>query len=360
MLAKRIGRSWNLTLVAMAAFLTSHAVLQNVEAAGMDDVNFSKTGPCTTTQKTATFPVPKDLQQGLGSSLPIFLTIPSNCGDPSLEAPFPLLVFYNGFQLQAKYYNRIVQHAASWGYVVLQYNLPAFSLSPAIWEVKAFTPLLQWVDAQSKNSSSPIYGRVDVSKVVLSGHSRGGKIAALNYGDNPSKVAAAYLVDPIDSSTFSPVSKQNPSGVEAVRGKPIAVEGAGIRSSCNPTEGNYQKFYAAGKAGSWKYEIPKASHSTFSDGGAILNSAQDLLCGKGGITRAAAANLTATPMLAWFYKNLEERKNSGGDVASIDPMAVFYAWVERKEAEGIVKFDIKKTPAASTAKEAEVAFDAVI
>lgn len=355
MIVKRIYRSWNLKFVAMATLIHSHAVLQSTQAAGIgfDNVNFSDEGPCSSLQTTAKFPVPKELQQGLGKTLPIIFTIPTRCGtDPSSpSSPFPLLIFYNGFQLQAKYYRRIVAHAASWGYVVLQYNLPRFSLTPAILELEAFNPLLQWVDKQTKNKTSPIYGRADMSKVVLSGHSRGGKLAALNYGNNPTKVAAAWLVDPIDSSTFSPISPENPSGVEAIRGKEIGVEGAGIRSSCNPTEGNYQKFYAAGNAGSWKYEIPKASHSTFSDGGFVLNTAQDFLCGKGGITRATAANLTATPMLAWFYKQIEKLTNSGGDVASIDPLAVFYAWVERNEAKSIVKFVIKKTPAAKEAKE---------
>jgi pimeloyl-ACP methyl ester carboxylesterase len=333
------------------ALINSNAVLQG-EALGMSDVDFSKPGPCTWTTKNATFPVPKELQKGLGKTLPVFFTIPTGCRDGTttgVQSPFPLLIFYNGFQLQASYYTRIVKHAASWGYVVMQYNLPMFSLSPAIYEVKAFNPLLQW--AQSLGIT-----QID-TKVVLAGHSRGGKLAALNYGNNPTKVAAAWLIDPIDSSTFSQISAENPSGVEAVRGKLIGVEGAGIRSSCNPTQGNYQKFYAAGKAGSWKYEIPKASHSTFSDSGTILNIAQDALCGKGGITRAQAANLTATPMLAWFYKNLEK---PGTDMASVDPLAVFYAWVERKEAEGVVKFIIKKTPAAKTVKEAAVEHDAAV
>lgn len=343
--------------MAMATLIYSHAVLQ-AAGMGIDNVNFSKEGPCSSLQTTTTFPVPKDLQQGLGKTLPIFLTIPTKCAtedSSSPSSPFPLLIFYNGFQLQAKYYRRIVKHAASWGYVVLQYNLPQFSLAPAILEVEAFNPILGWVDEQNKNKTSPLYGRVDVSKVVLSGHSRGGKIAALNYGNNPTQVAGAWLVDPIDSSTFSPISPKNPSGVEAVRGKEIGVEGAGIRSSCNPTEGNYDKFYRAGKAGSWKYEIPKASHSTFSDGGVVLNTAQDLLCGKGGITRATAANLTATPMLAWFYKQLEKRNDTGGDLVSIDPLAVFYAWVERKEAEGMVTFAIKKTPAAQSVEKRQKA-----
>jgi len=354
MIVKRIYRSWNLTFVAMAALIHSHAV-QDAQAAAMDSFNFSKEGPCSSVQKTAVFPVPKELQQGLGKTLPIFYTIPTKCENDSLSpsSPFPLLIFYNGFQLQAEYYRRIVEHAASWGYVVLQYNLPRLRLPPAIVEVEAFNPLLRWVDEQTKFKSSPIYGRADVSKVVLSGHSRGGKIAALNYGNNPGKVAAAWLVDPIDSSGFAPISPENPSGVEAVRGKEIGVEGAGIRSSCNPTEGNYQKFYNAGKSGSWKYLIPEASHSTFSDGGVVLNAAQDLVCGKGGITRATAANLTATPMLAWFYKQLEKLNDAGGDFISIDRLTVFYAWVERKEAEGLIKFTIKKTLAAQT-KEAIV------
>ena len=59
-------------------------------------------------------------------------------------------------------------------------------------------------------------------------------------------------------------------------------------------------------------------------------------------------------MLAWFYKNLEERNSN---ISGVDPLTVYYAWVERKEAEGRVKFEIKKPAAAREGDAAGAAED---
>lgn len=49
-----------------------------------------------------------------------------------------------------------------------------------------------------------------------------------------------------------------------------------------------------------------AAHAQFADAGCVANAAADLLCGRGrGVTRRAVAELTATPMLAWLWQQLE-------------------------------------------------------
>lgn len=337
------------SLPVVLGLMSLHAVCSN--AADSEDANFSKQGPCSVAQKELRFPVPKELQS-LGSTLPVFFTFPSNCPQPNLlelKPPYPLLIFYNGFQLRASFYSRIAKRAASWGYVVMQYNLKLFSMPSARVETQAYAPMVEWVKAEASNKQSPLYGLVDTSRVVVAGHSRGGKLAALILGGNKD-VKAGWLVDPIDASQYAPISKDNPSGAEAIRksGKAVGVTGAGVKSSCNPPDGNYTSFYGDGAVDSWLEFIPKASHATFSDAGAVLNAAQDVLCGRGGISRATAADITATPMLAWFYKALNETSVGAGG-AGADPLASFYHWVERKEAEGVLKFDVKEGKQSSSA-----------
>lgn len=56
---------------------------------------------------------------------------------------------------------------------------------------------------------------------------------------------------------------------------------------------------------SWLAVIPGASHSTFMDAGCLLNPGLDLVCGRGKLGRRDVADLTATPMLAWLYYQLQ-------------------------------------------------------
>ena len=309
------------------------AMMCSNNAVEAKDVDFAEQGPCSTMQKQLKFPVPKNLQS-LGSTLPVFFTFPSDCPQPNplgVKPPYPLLIFYNGFQMRASFYDRIVKRAASWGYVVMQYNLQLFSMPPAALEAQAYAPLVDWVKTQAANTKSPLYGLVDTSQVVVGGHSRGGKLAALVLGGNKD-VTSGWLLDPIDASQYAPISKENPSGAEAIRksGKSVGISAAGVKSGCNPPEGNYTFFFEAGAPGSWLEFIPKASHASVSDAGIALNAVQDMLCGKGGVNRATIAELSATPMLAWFYKTLHNNNIINNTIASPDPLASFYHWMERK------------------------------
>jgi hypothetical protein len=53
-------------------------------------------------------------------------------------------------------------------------------------------------------------------------------------------VKAAYLIDPVDNTTYTPESTDYPSAVRALRelGKAVAITGAGIVGRCNPNGSN--------------------------------------------------------------------------------------------------------------------------
>ena len=56
------------------------------------------------------------------------------------------------------------------------------------------------------------------------------------------RVNAAYLVDPVDNTKYSPEGEEYPSGVKALKrvGKPVGITGAGIMGRCNPEGSNYK------------------------------------------------------------------------------------------------------------------------
>lgn len=72
---------------------------------------------------------------------------------------------------------------------------------------------------------------------------------------------------------------------------------------CRPS---LQSFWAAAAPGSWLGVLPGAAHAQFLDAGWLLNRAFDALCGRGTDRRSDVAQLTATPMLAWLYQELQQ------------------------------------------------------
>lgn len=83
----------------------------------------------------------------------------------------------------------------------------------------------------------------------------------------------------------------------------------------------------------------------------MTNAAADLLCGKGGDSRRQVAELTATPMLAWLWSQLQgqaaQRQPDGhteaddADGANPSPLPAFFAWVARQQAAARLQFEVK-------------------
>lgn len=247
------------------------------------------------------------VRRASGGSFTVYIKYPKDVDQGNTGVALPVVVFFNGFQSRYSWYSRMLQGVASWGFVAVQYQLPALSLINVKDELdRYYDPLMRWIEA-SDGLVGEVPGMDAVEAVVSAGHSRGGKVASLVFTltDYSYPIQAAWLIDPVDSSMFAPISENNPSAVASLRksGKKIGVAGASVLSSCNPVEGNYEKFFAAGAAGSWEIVMNGTSHSQFADGGAATNAVQDGLCGRGNATRAYIADTMATSMLSWFVDN---------------------------------------------------------
>jgi hypothetical protein len=317
-----------------------------------DPPDYSEQGPYDVAAVRVPFDVPEAQKNDLGRTLPLELHLPV-----ASAAPAPLLVFFTGFSLRCSDYKATITHAASWGYATACYNLPRFHHIASATERDIFPSLVTFLRNQSSVEGSPLHGVVDQSSPVLvAGHSRGGKVAGLAFASHPSIATAAWLIDPVDSSQFSPITEEDPSAVEAVRSakKRVGVVGAGITRpflgpSCNPPDGNYMKFYETASPGSWQVFVPGASHTTFESAGPIVDAAQDLLCGFGRISRPVAAGLSAVPMLYWFERELRgQMVSESGERASVSGSgngalpSAFAAWVRDRQAQGLLKFFEKR------------------
>lgn len=171
-------------------------------ALALENFQFAQEGPYETT----TFQDDLELERGgpLEGNLALTITVPvvEGGGDASSQAEdaFPVIFFYSGFQASASWYKEIVDRISSWGYIIVQYDTPLFSLPSSRAEVEIFPQLVSWVEQHLK---SRFAGGIDLDSIATVGHSRGGKIAALIYANN-TNVKTAWLIDPVVSPCVGP------------------------------------------------------------------------------------------------------------------------------------------------------------
>ena len=200
-------------------------------------------------------------------------------------------------------YRSYATHLASWGYAVLQYDLATgVNLTPDAIEVGFLPSLVAWAVAAAAGEGSSLD---TADRLVVAGHSRGGKLAALQFCSPPAglSIAAAGLIDPVDSTVFSPESPPYPSAIACFKARdpgPVSLMGAGIVGACNPPGANYPDWAAVVEAPpSWTARILKAAHGTFVYS-KPLDVAVDAVCVPGGVSHEVAATTAAAQLTAWF------------------------------------------------------------
>ncbi|KAG2454838.1 hypothetical protein HYH02_000670 [Chlamydomonas schloesseri] len=250
---------------------------------------------------------------------------------------YPVVVMFNGFQAKASWYRGIVDHVSSWGYTVIQYtNTGLFPIVVDRVELTYLEPLLTWLKGQSGDTRSPLYGRADVSRLGTMGHSRGGKLAALQCAGR-SNVSGCVLFDPVDGSPMTPESADYPSATKALSaaGRAAGLVGAAITGSCNPVGQNYPKFWGALAPGSWQMVINQAGHMQFArTGNPFLDWSLDQLCGRGTMMSSDVITYSAAFTVSWFEGIFRPTTSQTG-------IANFKTWASSQVAAKTITFDVK-------------------
>lgn len=187
---------------------------------------------------------------------------------PKTGGPQPIIVFAHGFQLAPSQYESHLKRLASFGYVALTVDYDASlagSDNPA--QAKELIAGIDWAKSDAK-----VGPHADTTKVGMSGHSLGGKLALLAATLDP-RVKAAIVLDPVDgggpTGCNEPkcVTVANKLGALAI---PTAflgetLDSQGVGQACAPTTLNFMSFYAKAKAPVLAVTIAGASHMSFID-----------------------------------------------------------------------------------------------
>ena len=224
---------------------------------------------------------------------------------PSAPGPFPLVVFGHGFFLPPAQYVGYLKRLASFGYVALTVDFPNAVPNDNPKQAKDLLGGIDWAKADAA-----VGPKVDASRVGMSGHSLGGKLALLGATMDP-RVKASFVLDPVDSGpNCSPPSCAVVKSLLPTLSIPTGFIGETTDAACAPTADNFTTFYAQAKSPSIEVTATGASHMSFLDNVATCGLACSV-CGSATAPNAQVNGMARAFMVAFYERHL--RANAAYD-----------------------------------------------
>lgn len=241
------------------------------------------------------------------------LAVTGGSGDFSVDAylpiansPRPVVVFSPGLQQPAAAYAVYGHRLASYGIACFIRDDPGVAvLTPDVVSDIAYF-LTSWLPAQPIG----LKGQLDLTKVGVCGHSRGGK-ASLIAAEVPllGKVRGWFGLDPVDAS-FNDADVQGRDKIGDV-GVPIAMLGAEVSGACSPAEDNYAMLFGFSKSPAVALTAIGAGHTHFEQ------QDQCVMCGMctpdGPADKAVVLALAVRYVTAFFARELLADTHVGAD-----------------------------------------------
>jgi len=183
--------------------------------------------------------------------IPILIAAPKDAGT------YPVAVLLHGFFLQNSFYEQLLRHVASFGFVMVapQFRTSLVSSGDAD-DIAAAARVADWLPG-GLLPALPAGVEADLSKRALAGHSRGGHTAfalALGHAETALKFSALIGIDPVAgtgrSSQLPPaILTFKPSSLDVAM--PVMVVGTGLGGGganvlfppCAPVEVSHAEFY---------------------------------------------------------------------------------------------------------------------
>jgi hypothetical protein len=212
---------------------------------------------------------------------------------PSTPGLHPVVTVNAGTQQVNAAYTIYGKRLASYGIIALtQDDEGALAPTPNVVDDVTYV-ITTYVPANLAASA-------DMTRVGLSGHSRGGK-ATLLAAENAlkGKVKAWFGLDPVDVDFLgTPGALPNIGTI----GIPLGFAGATVSSNCSPANANYQVYYGAAAPPDVAVSIEGAGHFDFLDQSQAV--AESYCTPEGTVDGTLALDTAAHYLMAFFAREL--------------------------------------------------------
>ncbi|MBP5202696.1 hypothetical protein J6Z39_02525 [bacterium] len=180
----------------------------------------------------------------------------------------PVIHFQHGYQLKYTYYDDVLTHLASHGFIVVssQSDHKLVGGDTSIQEAVKVAEFIAFVKANIADSLPNI--EVDVENFGVAGHSRGGKVTNRVLNSDPEIAKGFFGLDPVDTQpplTNDPLSMSEPvqfQGPSMFLGAEKGPEGL---QACAPSGENSVNFYAGFPHPSWHVIVTGVGHMDMLD-----------------------------------------------------------------------------------------------
>lgn len=229
---------------------------------------------------------------------------------PNTAGTYPYVNFIHGFQLKNTYYDQILIHLASHGFIIVsvQFEQSLFGSDTTIQEAENMMAMLDgWIIPQLGPQTTPAVP--DFTKIGLSGHSRGGKTSWRMILANPNRFQAIAGVDPVlapppigndPNPITGPVNYAAPSLLIGTELGPTGMQ------ACAPSSGNSSYMFPYLPSPTWHLIGAGVGHMDMMDPDDIASCGMTCsVCASGNDEqRTTFRTLTGGLLVAFFRASL--------------------------------------------------------
>ncbi|KAF8091292.1 hypothetical protein N665_0448s0009 [Sinapis alba] len=241
---------------------------------------------------------------------------------PMEKGEYPVVMLLHGYLLLNSFYSQLMLHVSSHGFIVIApqlYNIAGPDIKD---EIKSTAEIIDWLSVGLSHFLPPQV-TANLSKIALSGHSRGGKTAfalALKKDGYSSKLKISALIgiDPVDGTgkgkqTPPPVLTYQPNSFNLDK-MPVLVIGSGLGEigknllfpPCAPLGANHRDFFQDSQGPAWHFVAKDYGHMDMldDDTGGIKGMVTHYLC-KNGKERRPMRRFVGGTVVAFLMASLE-------------------------------------------------------
>jgi dienelactone hydrolase len=221
---------------------------------------------------------------------------------PSATGPEPVVILSSGFFQNGVAYAPYADRLASWGIVTFLRDDPNLGESTPNIVSDVGYEVSTWLATTNGDSASALHGKIDLTRIGLAGHSRGGQVALLAGEGLVGKIQGVFGLDPVDTSmSGDPEARTTLASI----GVPLAFIGEttdSADSGCAPGPDDYLVLYQAAASPAVEITAVGADHTMFED---PANCSFCTLCTKGTANQATVLATAVRYMTAFFARQLQ-------------------------------------------------------